>query len=51
MSHRRSTASSSLKHIRNEQKKQTGKHSQVLRGQQQIEAALYIAVAIAIEVT
>ena len=31
--------------------KQIGKHNQYLRGQQQIEAALYIAVAIAIEVT
>ncbi len=31
--------------------KRTGKHNLVLRGQQQIEAALYIAVAIAVEVT
>lgn len=31
--------------------KQTGKHNQDLRGQQQIEAALYIGVAFAVEVT
>ena len=31
--------------------KQLRKHNQDLRGQQQIEAALYIAVAIAVEVT
>ena len=31
--------------------KRTGKHNQDLHGQQQIEAALYIAVAIDVEVT
>lgn len=31
--------------------KRTGKHNQVLRGQQQIEAALYIEVAFAVEET
>lgn len=31
--------------------KRTGKHNQDLRGEQQIEAALYIGVAFAVEVT